>query len=447
VPLNVLWRVSVNGADRTTTADPNELGQYYSPPSPTKLVEGAYAYVPSTSNADRTALNRFVASSVPDHEDCVCSALSGYTPQGTVGYPWTTSGSANGLVALSNGHSGPDYATYNASHPLAGYATDSSLGFGYRRYADDEYTTPPDGYPLVPLSLSSGGVTVTSNLAAGGSIWTWTDADGTQYVNHRDYGREIQASVFFFDSVHNAEANPDEAGDAYTVPQVPLAARHGSPLLSASTSGTTQSTRAIPLEWAPENFGGGARPPGWTWDDWQENPHPVVWQQMVIGKDVSLNFDNLGPVAEYDTVVTTPVSISGPGLYVEIPSAYLNRSQFKTFWSYEPGSFAPKPMLPDGAGTGPRDVFVPSSGYGGVIISDTTGAHALGLYGVTSAQLGSVDEFVIFDPGSNDDWTKFRAGSTHPLSAGTTTFHSWLVSGTLQNVTAKMDALKALGVR
>src|SRR5579862_2842211 len=107
------------------------------------------------------------------------------------------------------------------------------------------------------LSLTAGGVTVKSNPAAGGSVWSWV-WNGIEFINTWDFGREMQAALFTSDAMHS---NPTEAGDTYSR----RADRIGSPVDSLSNRGNTQSSRAMPLEFNPQNFGGAAG-------------EPVVWK-------------------------------------------------------------------------------------------------------------------------------------------------------------------------
>jgi len=69
--------------------------------------------------------------------------------------------------------------------------------------------------------------------------------------------------------------------------------KHGSPVLRFENQGNTQYTRAIPLNWDPRQYGG-------------DQDHPVIWDSLVLGKDLALNYQNLGPVAQYTTHLVLP---------------------------------------------------------------------------------------------------------------------------------------------
>src|SRR5216684_1122599 len=194
--LRTLYRVLVNGSDRMTTIGPNERTIY--------PLEGQVYYVPDQSASGRTALNRLINSDLTDHADAIGS-LSGYSQDMVLGFPWT-SASVSGVVPLleSFDSSTGDHALQAPSESLPGYSPQPLAAYGYPRYGNAAE---------VLLTLSTGGVTVQSNAVAGGALWRWY-WNGTQFVNHFDYGREIQGAFFF----KSDQLNPTEAGDEFTSP-------------------------------------------------------------------------------------------------------------------------------------------------------------------------------------------------------------------------------------
>lgn len=88
--------------------------------------------------------------------------------------------------------------------------------------------------------------------AWGGSI-TEASLNGTDYVNNDDPGRQVQVSLWDGDADYTTSwgYNPIEAGDHDF---------NGSPLLASSLTETSIYTKSQPLQWAPENFGGGPAP-------------------------------------------------------------------------------------------------------------------------------------------------------------------------------------------
>jgi uncharacterized repeat protein (TIGR01451 family) len=87
----------------------------------------------------------------------------------------------------------------------------------------------------------------------GGAI-TEVSLNGTDYVNNDDPGRQIQTSLWDGNGnyVTSWGYNPVESGDHFF---------NGSPLLASSLTPDSIYTKTQPLQWAPENFGGGPANP------------------------------------------------------------------------------------------------------------------------------------------------------------------------------------------
>ena len=241
---------------------------------------------------------------------------------------------------------------------------------------------------------------------------------------------------------------PTEAGDAFSR----RPDRIGSPVQSLSNRGNTQSSRAIPLEFNPQNFGGAPR-------------EPVVWKDVLMGKDLSLNFHDLGPVGEYSTYLKMPNSL--PQAEIEIPSIYL-RGNFNVYWTYDAAKKTLTPVsdqVPDGCATKPPKGFAYKTfDFGGVIVSDGTDvstAHAMAIYGVNRSRGGSVNYFTLWNitkatechqapgNGSGDFSTSKLAAVYGPdnVPTGESTYHTWVMSGSINNVTSYMRSLYAAGVK
>jgi hypothetical protein len=428
IVLRNLYRVVVNGTDRMTTFGPNERATY--------PLEGQVYYVPDASLSDRTLLNRLVNSSGTDHADAV-GPLNGYTVDEPIGYPWSASSAGLTQILEALNSLKGDYAMVAPTENIPGYVSMPLPVYGYPRYG---------GALEVLLTLSAGGVTAESNAVAGGAVWRWT-WNGTEFLNNHDYGRLIQ-SDFYYASLQNS--NPDEAGDAAPVDisNSNSLLSHGSPILSFQNNGTTQSTRSIPLNWLPSPFGG-------------DDDHPVIWNQMVLGKELTLNFNDLGSVAQYTTHMVLPVGTTGT---FEAPVMYL-RSNFNHFWTYD----APSKVLNDVTGlipngctpNSPGFVFTPH--FGGAILSDAAGDNAMGMYGVDDANGGSVNFFNLSNFECNGDGPAETAFDTVALAAvkggeggndnnfvfpaGESTYNVYIITDSLQNVAAQMDKLYNMGVK
>jgi hypothetical protein len=415
----------VNGTDHMTTFGPNERSTY--------PLEAQLYYVPEAQASDRTALNRVVNAADGDHADAI-TPMNGYSADEVLGYPWSAS-SLPGLTQILEGFNNltGDYAMLAPSENLAGYKAQLLPAFGYPRYGNQGE---------VLLDLSAGGVKVESNAVAGGVIWRWF-WNGVQFINNADYGRQVQTD-FYYPASPNY--NPNEAGDYYHRDN-PITA-HGSPLLRFENQGTTQFTRAVPLNWDPTIFGG-------------DSDHAVIWGQLVLGKDLTLDFNKMGTVAKYTTHLVLPTATHGT---FEAPVVYL-RSNFNRFWTYDAETKSLNEVtshMPSGCGPNSQ-TFVYLIHFGGNIISDASGANAMGVYGVDDANKGSVNYWNMGDFRCLGDGPAEAAGDTVTIAAvkggfggdnnnflfpaGESTYNVYLISNTLQNVTSLMDQLFATGVR
>jgi hypothetical protein len=418
--LRVLYRVLYSGTDRMTSADFAERTTY--------PFDGEMYYVSDQPGSGRTPLNRYVNAGATDHADGV-SPPDGYSLEETLGYPWTQA-SLPGLEQLSEAvnPSTGDYALVAPSESLPGYSV-SSLGvYGYPRFVNNSE---------VLLSLSAGGVTVESNQAAGGVTWRWF-WNGMQFENHFAYGSQIQAA-FYFGTGPNL--NPNEAGNGYY--PAGLDAGRGSPTVRFENQGNTQITRAVPLNWDPAIFGG-------------DLDHPVIWDSLILGKDLTLNFNNMGPVAKYTTHLTLPAASFGT---LAMPTGYL-RGNFNRFWTYDAQSqrlTEVTSQVPNGCINGNLTFpFYPN--YGGVIISDATTDYAMGVYGVSTASGGQVSFFGLYsypcaigetseDAFNFNVWAAVRGNGDILFPAGDSSYNTYVVTESLQNVTALMDGLYRNGAR
>jgi hypothetical protein len=422
--LRTLYRVVVN-ADRMTTIGPNERSSY--------PLEGQVYYVPDQSANGRSTLNRLVNSSGTDHADATGS-LNGYTQDVVLGFPWS-SASVPGVAQLTEAFDSTtgDYALLSPSETLTGYNARPLTAYGYPRSGNASEML---------LSLSVGGATVESNEIAGGTTWRWF-WNGVQFLNHADYGREIQGAFYY---PPGQDLNPNEAGDGLTFSDLDPSIRHGSPVLQFANQGTTQVTRAVPLNWDPAIFGG-------------DQDHPVIWDSLVLGKDLTLNFNNLGAVAKYTTHLVIPIASRGT---LADPAGYL-LSSFKRYWTYDARSKTLSEVtLPDGCPALTNNSF---GGYalfvdfGGIIMSDASGTNAMGVYGVSIAHGGSLSYFAMWKffcwgdgpsetASDTTAWSAVTGNGTDVLfPAGESTYNVYLITDSVQNVTTRMDDLFQLGVK
>lgn len=446
--LNFVWRsreISVN-VNRMSSKDSLEYTN--------NNEEGAYYYISSSQTTGTAPLYRLYDSGLDDYMTSTQPNELGYSQDITLGYAYSTQ--LPGTVEITRWYdsSSDDHAIRRPgeSEPAYGTYTEQLLPdtvYGYPRYGlnDDEDM----------LTLTGGGVTIQSNLAAGGAIFSWQH-NGKEYININDYGRQLQAAYFASHTEGEttwAIINPTEAGSKYTFQGYREDQRQGSPVKTAYNDGLTQITRAVPLDFCQnESFGG-------------DRYHPIIWPTAVLGKDITLNYNGMGAVAKYETHLVVPADV-GAGAWHEIPTAYLT-GDFDTFWTYnaETGvrtQVVPVKPWPDG--TPSNDGGLYQSGpdfdgihHGGVIISTSTSlnSYAMGVYAVSLEKGGSMTHFNLYNfTGRWPTGSSPTANATGKWAVGTGgfgfdddyeyIFTTWVISGTLTEVTNHMASLYSQGV-
>lgn len=422
VPMHALNRVIVGTSDRMTSVR-SEEGQNHQ-------MEGQVLYAPSISLNGTTPLYRLYLGK--DHMDSLSPSEGGYSNEGIIAYGWTSPASMPGLVAYSRAYnwSTGDHMNYITSEPLpSGYNHDGTAMYGFPRYNNrDSYL----------VSFSGGGITANANLVTGGAIWDWTWS-GKQFVNDVDCGRQIQTAL---QSVSHSMDAP-ECGDRYWNVTVPEWKRHGAPLASYSVTSSTFSSEAIPLDFGAQ-FG----------NPWGTSQNKLnAWLNWRIGKKITLNFNNMGPIAKYEARVVAPVrTIDGT---LEHPMIYMP-SEFNRFWTYDANTNTLTEVtsrMPDGCSSGNPGYNWNPTAHGGVIASDSTGNYAMGLYGGTTASGGSATYFAMWkfwcaNTGSGQyrgDSSKLDIVYGGVINSGTTTYSSYIVNGSVNDVAKRMAQLHAAG--
>ena len=430
LPLNVLWRIETGGGDRTITTNPVERDAY--------PLDGAIFYVAMTDHAELGTRPLYRLFNGGDHMvslDPHEGAAQGYYVEEILGYPFVAQQPGTSeLIRTYNPSTGHHSLRNSTGLETEQDYIDQPLGvYGYPRYYNQSAQL---------LSLTGGGITLDSNEVSGGALWHWT-WNGIQVINNWDYGRQIQTDIFPLDY-----ANPTEAGDTWSNDSVP-AVNHGSPLGLAENDGMTQRTRSITLEYDPDGtqqcyyeppvgpcpgFGGGPN-------------NPVVWRDVMLGKDVTLDFAGLGPVALYSTFMQVPRALA-TGTAREIPVIYARASFYRMF-TYD----AQQAQLQENQCS--SGSVATSSNFGGVIATTGDENAAIGIYAVNTSQGGSVDYLVLnftwSCPGPPSDTGEFDSDTMIVDSvrytgypAGPTVTHTYLISGTLKSVVDKMAELYKL---
>lgn len=455
VPLNILWRCT-SGSDSFTSTNMTEAGNY--------SLSGQVAYIPANpiSGISNAAFYRLRKGG--DHMDSVSTNEGGYALEQALGYPLASANALAGLTPITRWRntSNGDHATLDHIDSLPGYVKEGALGrYGFARYDDMS-----EVLIRCPSAGTAGGVAVESNAVAGGSIWQWY-WNGTSFINHSDLGRQMQTSIaqgLNADGTTSPQALT-EAGDKYPLYSNPSFA-HGAPCSELrNMSGVSgQVSRGIPLEWHALN--GGPQQPSLDID-------------AVLGKDIYLNYmmpDGINrnwPVAKYVAYVKIPNTAQVRA--AEIPTVYLP-GNFNRFYTYDaglpgqPGTLTEvTAQMPDGTvNPGWAKYFAPASKYGGVIVSDATGAKAMGMYAAmtTAPYPGCATMFGLWKfinpngPHSTTSascvkmsvWRGINAANqgTATINAGVNQYNSWVMTDTVANIAQYMDMLRsqaAQGVR
>jgi len=408
VPLNVLWRVVVNGVDRMTSVGAEERNAF--------PLEGQMFYIAADlGEPGSTPFNRF--NNGPDHRDSTSNALPGYVLEGPNGAAWTRRSALLGLGPILEGFNGTtgDYALIRFGEDLPGYKTHALQAYGFQRFGNDTESL---------LSLTKGGVTVESNRVYGGSLWHWK-WNGVEFLNPAPTITGAHSLLLF--DVGDGFRTAFEGGDYFA---------HGAPVVDAKNEGKTQTTRALPLVDDPALVG-------------VDRDHAVVWKNMVFGKELTLNFDGMGSVAKYSTQLGLPSPIDAASLY----HPQLNfRAEFSRFWIYHAASDVLQevtPMVPDACVDNTN--YVVNLDVGGIIVSEGSTTHAIGAYGADLANGGSITDYVLWKygcaGGSVTDFTRLDIVRNAPLPAGNSTYNVYLITETLDNVRQKMRQLFLAGVR
>ena len=438
VPLNILWRVLVGSNDYMTTNSSAERNAFSS------SSDGQILYVPKYQIDQTGPLYRlFQASSPPaDHMESTSPNEANYSAEGILGYPWTNQSTVRGLTPMVRRYNGHDHATsYEGELFAAGYETIEGLGrYGYHRFNNESES-------LLWADPNGGEVSVASNAVAGGIVWHWI-WQGTNFVAKSDYGREIQSSMSFVvktGSGPNEEIGflPTEGGDHFSHDgQLPNPAdRHGSPILNIHNNGPVHVTRCIPLEYEPQNFGGGSET-------------PVIYPDMVMGKDLLLNYNGMPRVAKYTSHFVLPSDLpddTRPNF--EIPTAY-TPPEFNAYYTFDAlNEDQPRRVYPTPNTCNPNDdnnnriqwpvdgEIAAYSGYGGVILATADGSRAIGVYGGHRKVGGSVSYYTLWDfrACGTSKWS--AASGPEGVTAGEKLFNTWIIVGTLNNVRDDMKTL------
>ncbi len=422
-PLSVMYEVNVGGSSYTdfmTSVSASERNQF--------PLLGQFAYIQQeTSSAPLYRLHYY-----HDHMDSQVAGEGGYSTDGALGSPWTTQTAVPGLAPITRlfNTSTGDHATVTPTTEglFSGYQADANYGgrYGYQRFGNSSKAL---------VTYSAGGITEGSDSVAGGAVasWIW---NGQQFIDTHDYGRYMQSDVFI--PIGATTYNPIEAGDIISGPTYgPTDQWHGSPVLQNQITNGVHVTRAIPLEYGLPGTGGYPI----TTDV------PAVYTGWLIGKNLTLNYGGAGSVAKYETVIQTSAAVTG--VTAEIPTAYLTAGVFTNFFTYEAGSNTLTAVTPPNGCTASKGLpFMPSSGKGGVILSNASGSYAMGVYGDKTTASGGplVAYFALWNFGACGGVNKWSAVFYGNMAAGAALYDTYVVTGTLSTVVQSMYNMHVNGL-
>ncbi|RKX44508.1 MAG: hypothetical protein DRP64_06405 [Verrucomicrobia bacterium] len=433
--LNFIWRsreISVN-VNRMSSSD---YFEYLN-----NNEEGAYYYISADQTPGTVPLYRLYHSGLDDYMTSTRTDELGYALDITLGYAYTNQlpgtveitrwydSSSDDHAIRRPGEAAPDFGSYTAQNL-------PDTVYGYPRYGLSDSADM--------LSLTGGGVEIKSNKAAGGAIFSWMYG-GKEFININDYGRQLQAAYFapHTEGEVTWATNPTEAGSRWTFSTYGDDRKQGSPIITATNVGLTQITRAVPLDFTQnESFGGGVY-------------NPIIWPTASLGKDITLDYNGMGAVAKYETHLRVPADV-GAGAWHEIPTAYMT-GDFTRFWTYNAETSALALVTPASNTGGLYQAGPDFDGihYGGVIISLPGDNTAMGVYAVSLEKGGSMTHMNLYN------FTGIGGGG-NPLNNATAKwavgtggfgfdddyeyiFTTWVICGTLAEVTAHMDSLYVQG--
>lgn len=427
-----LWEVLEGGADYMTSSYLPEAQLY----SNAGRLLGQLWYVPSAPGTGRTPIYRLFNGG-GDHMDSTAASEGIYTSQGYLGYPWTAGNQPAGTQQMYRGLN-----TATGDHSLQspyydfGHSREYFPAYGYPRYGD-----------LVEVQTLTGSkISLSSNMAAGGHVWTFTYG-GHQYLvtntgSTPEVGRGMQSSLAF---PPESGALPTEGGDSMGFADQRLS--HGAPMAQPiSQTANAQTTLAVPLEWNPTPFGGGSGA-------------PVAYKDWKLGKTVTLDTINLGTgytslkgqVAHYLTRFTHPTQLTGA--QIEVPTAHLTPDLSRIFAfnasksNTVNGTYAvPASELADGH----FQYNLPTSG--GIIAANSGLTRAFGIYASqrpgtsVNGPAGESANYAVVR--THADTTKVAAvWGPGTLPAGTQTFNAYVCVGTFDEVRTIMRRLYMQGYR
>lgn len=403
------WMSTVSAGERTS----GDIGQSW--------------YIPRNSIDGTKAVYRLYNGG-NDHMDSMTAGEGGYSTEEVLGYAFTgstppgTQAMARYRNTTAGDHDTPSY-NYLPGYP---WSAESFQVSAWPRYDKN--------HPQVFTTIGAGGISADVNAVAGAAFWNWR-WNGYQFLQSKSYGGLLQSALFYQPPTGTYE-NPTEAGDDAGAGED----EHGSPvaLLSVTNGGANLSTRAVPMESYPARIFG------------QNTDWAIIYKDIQIGKDVTFNWNGMGPVVQYLTKVYTPnqlddASPNWPQTSLEMPTAYLNPfpgSSGAVFYGYDAVADSLYLQQPTCGNGNPPKSISPHSGIGGVVVSSGDGSLAMGIYGRMRNAGGQINVFPAYDQTClADNNLKISASTSGTIPAGWSTYTAYVVTGTRAQVQSLMHSL------
>ncbi len=233
------------GGGGPSTSPPPPVGDFAITMSPGHLSAAAGAQT-STISISVTGLNGFSGS--------VNVALSGL-PAGATTQPsgpfTVNAGATQSFVVAVPASAAEGVFSIQAAASKGSLQHSTQIALAVNPVVTPTITSFDDGTTLVLQTQTATETVRVGLLKAWGAAITEVSLNGVDYVNNDDPGRQIQTSLWDEDADYLTSwgYNPIEAGDHFF---------QGSPVLnSAFLPDGSIYTKTRPIQWAPENFGGG----------------------------------------------------------------------------------------------------------------------------------------------------------------------------------------------
>lgn len=416
--LSIQWNLLVGSSDYMTSTSFTEASSF-----PTV---GQSYYLPKSLLSGTGPIYRAFNGS----KHLVTGSSSGegtYAVEGIVGYGYNSSSAPAGTINMFRAYSAL-YGGFTLASPNYTIASYDTFQY-FNKYAYPRYNSNTS-----LLTLNGTAISIKSNRVAGGAIWelSW---NGKQFVNTADFGRLIQSSM----NLGNG-ALPTEGGDKHFSGNSSFC--HGSPIIEAYNSGSTQVTTAVPLEWHNETFNSTG------------NIHDlVIYKDFKLGKVITLDptlslgsFNYLKPqIAKYVTTFSTPVALSD--VHIEIPTGYLN-VEFNRFFEIDATNSNLNAALTEVPLNENESQQSPSHDAGGIVLATQNLDYAMGIYvNIANAKAADDDPDAIyyFRNWRFGDTSKWSAGRYGDISSGAHQYTSYIIVGTLNDVRTAMRVLSVNG--